>query len=175
MLEHGFPGRLAVFVDGAGSESEERVDGLTPKICDERADGLTHKIGDERVDGLCQIQIDGERVERLTCKIREERVDGFPFKIDAERADGWSATTGEERADGWTYQKVAERMIVDGDGSESGGIRWSHFMSPENTKRNSNPRERWAVCDAKSLGYVWLKSLPPLNYTSMRFDNGRNG
>ena len=116
-LEHGFSGRLAVFVDDDGSESEERVDGLTPNICDERADGMTHKIDgerverltriihDERADGLCQIQIDGERVERLTCKIREERVDGLPFKIDAERADGWSTITGEERADGWTYQK----------------------------------------------------------------------
>ena len=39
VLEHGFPGRLAVFVDGDGSESEERVDGLTPKICDARAVG----------------------------------------------------------------------------------------------------------------------------------------
>ena len=54
----------------------------------------------------------------------------MPFKIDAERADGWSAITGEERADGWTYQKVAERMLVD---------------------------------------------LPPLNYKSVQFDNGRNG
>ena len=61
----------------------------------------------------------------LTRKIREERVDGLTFKIDEERVDGWSAKTGEERADGWTYRKVVERMLVDGDGSESGGIRWT--------------------------------------------------
>ena len=84
--------------------------------------------------GCAKFKIDGERVGRLTCKIREERVDGLPFKIDAERADGWSAITGEERADGWTYPKVAERMLVDGEGSESGVVRWSHFMSPENTE-----------------------------------------
>ena len=57
----------------------------------------------------------------MTLKIREERVDGLTFKIDEERADGWSAKTGEERADGWTYRKVVEQMLVDGDGSESGG------------------------------------------------------
>ena len=81
-------------------------------------------IREERVDGLIKIKIDGERVERLFCKIREERVDGLTFKIDEERADGWSATIGEERGDGWTYRKVAE-MLVDGDGSESGWIRWT--------------------------------------------------
>ena len=113
---------------------DERADELTIKIDGERVGRLTHINREERVDGLCQIQIDGERNERLTCKIREERVDGLPFKIDEDRADRWTDKTCEERADGWTYQKVAERMLVDGDGSESGGIRWSHFMSPENTE-----------------------------------------
>ena len=27
----------------------------------------------------------------------------------------------------------------------------------------------------EKLGYIWLKSLPPLNYKSVQFDNGRNG
>ena len=78
------------------------------------------KRGEERADELT-IKIDGERVGRLTHIIREERVDGLTFKIDEERVDGWSAKNGEERADGWTYRKVVEQMLVDGDGSESGG------------------------------------------------------
>ena len=100
---------------------EERADELTVKIDGERVGRLTHIIREERVDGLIKIKIDGERVERLTRKIREERVGGLTFKIDEEGADRWSAKTGEERADGWTYRKVVEQMLVDGDGSESGG------------------------------------------------------
>ena len=49
------------------------------------------------------------------------RFDGLTHKIFEERADGWSAKTGEERTDGWAYRKVVEQMLVDGDGSESGG------------------------------------------------------
>ena len=87
VLEHGFPRRLVVFVDGVGSESEERVDGLTPIICDERVAGLTHKI-------------DGERVERLTRIIREERVDELTIKIDGERFERLTCKNREERVDG---------------------------------------------------------------------------
>ena len=155
-------------IDGLSHKiCEERADGLTHKICEERADGLTHKIceeradeltmkidgervgrlthiiREERVDGLIKIKIDGERVERLTRKIREERVDGLTFKIDEEGADGWSAKTGEERADGWTYRKVVEQMLVEGDGSESGGCNLAQVT-------------------------------PPLNYKSVQFENGRN-
>ena len=31
----------------------------------------------------------------------------------------------------------------------------------------------WAVCDAKRLGYEWLKSLPPQKNTKVHFENGR--
>ena len=46
-------------------------------------------------------------------------------------------------------------VFVDGDGSESGGIRWTknkrHFMSPENTEE-IRILEHARLCDAKSLG-----------------------
>ena len=67
------------------------------------------------------IKIDGERVERLTLKIREERADGLTFKTDEVGADGWTDKTCEERADGWTCRNDVEQVLVDGDGSASGG------------------------------------------------------
>ena len=49
---------------------EERVDGLSHKICEERVDGLTHNICEERAD-------------ELTVKI-EERADGLTLKMANE-------------------------------------------------------------------------------------------
>ena len=78
----------------------KRVERFTHKIRGERADELTHKICEERADELT-LKIDGERVQRLTHNI------------------------SEERADGLTYRKVVIQVLVDGDGSESDGFRWT--------------------------------------------------
>ena len=63
--------------------------------------------------------ISGEdRADGLTHKICEERADGLTFKNDGDRADGWTDKICEERAD---CSIAVEQMLVDGDGSESGG------------------------------------------------------
>ena len=62
------------------------------------------------------------------------------FKIDEERADGWSAKTGEERADGWTYSKVVEQMLVDGDGSESGGCNLAQVTPSTELQKFASPK-----------------------------------
>ena len=89
-----------------------------PKRDGKRGDGLTHKNCEERADELT-LKIDGERVERLTHKIRGER------------------------ADGWTYRKVVIQVLVDGDGSESGGFRWTKTRATSclrRTQKKSIPR-----------------------------------
>ena len=41
------------------------------------------------------------------------------------------------------------------------------------TEKWSN-RCSWTVTAPKVVDAMWLKSLPPLNYESVQFDNGRN-
>ena len=109
-----------------------------------RGDGLIHKICEERADELT-LKIDGERVERLTHKIRGERADVLTHK------------SCEERADELTYRKVVIQVLVDGDGSESGGFRWAK------TGTTSCLRRTQKKCDSsRMLGCVrcektWLR------------------
>ena len=105
---------------------------IEPKICEERADGLTHKIREERVDGLT-IRIDGERVERLTRKIREERADGL------------------------TYRKVVTQMLVDGDGSESGGFRWTKTRATSCLQTTQKKFESSSTLGCVRCEKTWLR------------------
>ena len=92
-------------------------------------------------------------------KSGEERVDGLTFKIDEERADGWSAKTGEERADGWTYKKVVEQMLVDGDGSDSGGCHLAQ-VTP------STESQECAIRKWEELK-TWVATVAPMVMASM--------
>ena len=73
----GFVGGVIGSAEAHAAEprsDEERVDGLSHKICEERADGLmiTWRIREEGADELT-LKSDGERVERLTHKIRDSK------------------------------------------------------------------------------------------------------
>ena len=129
---------------------------IESKICEERADGLTHKICEER-DYELTIKIDGERVGRLAHIIRAERVDGLTFKIAEERADGWSAKTGEERADGWTCRKVVAQMLVNGDGSEGGRIRWTKTRATSCLRRTQKKFESSSTLGCVRCEKSWLR------------------
>ena len=110
----------------------ERVERLTHKMCEERADGLTHKICEERADELT-LKIDGERVQRLTHHI------------------------SEERADGLTYRKVVTQMLVDGDGSESGGFRWTKTRATSCLWRTQKKFESSSTIGCVRCEKTWIR------------------
>ena len=140
----------------------ERVERLTHKIRDERADGLTHKSCEERADGLT-LKIDGERVERRTHKIRGERADGLTHKICEERVDGLilkfdgvrvqrlTHNISEERGDGLTQR------LVDDDGSESGGCRWTNTNTTSCLRRTQRKFESTSALDCVRCEKTWLR------------------
>ena len=119
---------------------EERADGLTHKSCEERADGLTIKIDGERVERRTH-KIRGERADGLTHKICEERVDGLILKIDGVRVQRLTHNISEERADGLT------QWLVDGDGSESGGFRWTKTSTISCLRRTQRKIESSSALD----------------------------
>ena len=128
---------------------EERVDGLTHKICEERADGLTHKICEERADELT-IKIDGERVGRLTRKIREERADGLDLQVKSD----------------------VEQMLVDGDGSESGGCNLAQVTPSTELQECAIPKWEelmtWVEPVAMaSMWRRWWRSMASMVVASM--------
>ena len=72
-----------------------------------------------------------------------KRGDGLIHKICEERADELTHNNREERADGLTYRKVVIQVLVDGDGSESGGFRWTKTRATSclrRTQKKSIPR-----------------------------------
>ena len=114
--------------------------GLLTKFREERADGLTHKICEERADGLT-IKSDGERVEGRTHKIRGERADGLIHKICEERADGLT------------------QWLVDGDGSESGGFRWTKRSTTSCLRRTQRKIESSSALDCVRCEKTWRSSF----------------
>ena len=105
---------------------------IEPKICEERVERLTHKICEERADELT-LKIDGERVQRLTHNI------------------------SEERADGLTYRKVVTQMLVDGDGSESGGFRWTKTRATSCHRRTQKKFESSSTLGCVRCEKNWLR------------------
>ena len=100
---------------------------------------------------------DGERADGWTHKIREGRVDGLTTRIVRERAGGLTHNISEERAGGLTYRKVVTQMLVDGDGSESSGFRWTKTRATSCLRRTQKKFD-----SSSTLGYVrcektWLR------------------
>ena len=110
----------------------KRDDGLIQKICEERADELTHKRCEERADGLT-LKIDGERVKRRTHKIRGERADGL------------------------TYRKVVIQVLVDGDGSESDGFRWTKTRATSCLRRTQKKFDSSSMLGCVRCEKTWLR------------------
>ena len=103
-----------------------------------RADGLTHKICEERVDGLT-LKIDGVRVQGLIHNISEERADGLTHKSSEERADGLT------------------QRLVDDDGSESGGYRWTNTSTTSCLRRTQRKFEPSSALDRVRCEKTWLR------------------
>ena len=140
----------------------KRDDRLNQKICEERADELTHKIGEEGADELT-LKSDGERVERLTQKIRDERADGLTHKSCEERADGLTLKIDGERVERRT-QKIREeradgltQWLVDDDGSESGGCRWTNTSTTLCLRRTQRKFESSSAQDCVRCEKTWLR------------------
>ena len=84
-----------------------------------------------------------------------ERVGRLTHIIREERFDGLTFKIDEERADGWSAKTGEERA----DG-------WTY--------RKEVIRCSWTVTAPKVVDAILLKSLPPLNYKSVQFENGGN-
>ena len=112
----------------------KRGDGLIHKICEERAEELNHKICEERADELT-LKLDGERVQRLTHNI------------------------SEERADGLTYSKVVIQVLVDGEGSESGGFRWTKTRATSCLRRTQKKFDSSSMLGCMRCEKTWPRMV----------------
>ena len=92
----------------------------------------------------------------------DDRIDGWAPKIREEQDDG------EERVDGLTF-KIDKKELTGG------------LIKLVKNELMGGPAEKWlnrcswTVTTPKVVDAIWLKSLPPLNYESVRIESGRNG
>ena len=87
----------------------------------------------------------------MTHKICEERVDGLILKIDGVRVQRLTHNISEERADGLTQR------LVDDDGSESGGCRWTNTSTTSCLRRTQRKFESSSALDCERCEKTWLR------------------
>ena len=117
---------------------------------------MTHKNGEERFVGLI-LKINDVRVQRLTHKICEERVDGSILEMDGVRVQRLTHNNNnnisEERADGLTL------WLVDGDGSESGGFRWTKTRTTSCLRRTQREIKSLCALDCVRCEKTWRSAF----------------
>ena len=84
-------------------------------------------------------------------KFCEERVDGLILKIDGVRVQRLTHNITEERADGLSQR------LVDDDGSESGGCRWTNTSTTSCLRRTQRKFESSSALDCVRCEKTWLR------------------